>query len=418
MELVIIGGGAAGMMAALTAAEWVNGSILLLEQQSRLGRKLLSTGNGRCNLSNLNCTPQHYHGGGSAFVQPALEAFGISDTLSYFRRLGLLCRAEPSGRVYPLSDQANSVLDTLRLALEEWGVSVRTGCPVTAISRQKRGNSGFLLTTPGGIISADHVIVTAGGAAAPKLGGSKNGYQLLEGLRHRCTKLYPALVQLRTDTTYTRALKGVRTEAAVTLYRGGTTLARRSGEVQFTDYGISGPVIFELSRQAVMESDTVTLSLDLLEEVPEAELVELLTEKQRSFPCLTLDNLLTGILHNRLGRTVLRYGRRTLSQSVASLSHRDLVSIARNCKDFRLTVTGNMGLEHAQVTVGGICTDQFDPYTLESKRCPGLYAAGEVLDVDGDCGGFNLQWAWSSGHLAGLLSGNHGSCSSSAHKRT
>lgn len=403
MELVIIGGGAAGMMAALTAAEWNDGSILLLEQQNRLGRKLLATGNGRCNLSNLSCAPDRYHGGVPAFVGPALEGFGVSDTLSYFQRLGLLCRREPGGRIYPRSDQANSVLDTLRLALEGFGVEIRTECPVTGMQRTR---TGFRLAAPGGPLTADKVIVTAGGAAAPKLGGGKGGYQLLTALGHRCTPLAPALVQLRTDPTYPRSLKGVRAEATVSLLRGQDILARQQGEVQFTDYGVSGPVIFELSRAAVTEPGALTLSLDLLAEQPEGELVALLAEKQTLFPGLTLENLLTGLLHNRLGRTVIQYGGRKLTQSVGALSRRELVSIARNCKDFRLPVTGNLGLEHAQVTAGGICTDEFDPATLESRCCPGLYAAGEVLDVDGDCGGFNLQWAWSSGRLAGWL-GTH-----------
>lgn len=403
MEVAIIGGGAAGMMAALTAAEWTDSSVVLLERQSRLGRKLLATGNGRCNLSNLHCAPQHYHGRSPDFVRPALDAFGPEDTLAYFRQLGLLCRAEDSGRVYPLSDQANSVLDTLRLALDAFGVTVRTDCQVTAIAPQ---SSGFLLTTSAGTLFADKVIVTAGGAASPKLGGTRDGYQLLRSLGHRCTKLYPSLVQLRTDTTYTRALKGVRAEAAVTLKNGQAVVAQQRGEVQFTDYGVSGPVIFELSRAAVTEEGPLTLSLDLVESLSQSELVELLAEKQLLLPGLTLENLLTGVLHNRLGRTVLRYSGRKLTQSVSELSRRDLAHIARSCKAFQLEVTGNQGLEHAQVTAGGLRTDQFYPETLESRCCPGLYAAGEVLDVDGDCGGFNLQWAWSSGRLAGFLGHN------------
>lgn len=403
MEVAIIGGGAAGMMAALTAAEWTDSSVVLLERQSRLGRKLLATGNGRCNLSNLHCAPQHYHGRSPDFVRPALDAFGPEDTLACFQRLGLLCRAEDSGRVYPLSDQANSVLDTLRLALEGFGVTVRTDCQVSAIAPQ---SSGFLLTTSAGTLFADKVIVTAGGAASPKLGGTRDGYQLLRSLGHRCTKLYPSLVQLRTDTTYTRALKGVRAEAAVTLKNGQAVVTQQRGEVQFTDYGVSGPVIFELSRAAVTEEGPLTLSLDLVESLSQGELVELLAEKQQLLPGLTLENLLTGVLHNRLGRTVLRYSGRKLTQSVSELSRRDLAHIARSCKAFQLEVTGNQGLEHAQVTAGGLRTDQFYPETLESRCCPGLYAAGEVLDVDGDCGGFNLQWAWSSGRLAGFLGHN------------
>ena len=184
---------------------------------------------------------------------------------------------------------------------------------------------------------------------------------------------------------------------------GQELVAEETGQVQFTDYGVSGPVIFQLSRIAVTAEEPVTLSLDLLPNVSQTELVELLAQRQAQCPELTLENLLTGMLHNRLGRTVIRYGGRKLGDAVMDLTRKNLTAIAKNVKDFRLPVTGDQGLEHAQVTAGGLDTAQFDPATLESRRCPGFYAAGEVLDVDGDCGGFNLQWAWSSGHLAGLL---------------
>lgn len=404
MELAIIGGGAAGMMAALTAAEWVDGTVTLLERQNRLGRKLLATGNGRCNLSNLTCAPTHYHGEHPDFVRPALEAFGVTDTLAFFHQRGLLTTAEPDGKCYPRSDQANSVLDALRLALDAAGVTVRVDWPVEAIRPQKSG--GFLLTGSAGSLWADRVILTAGGAAAPKLGGTRSGYQLAKSLGHKHTRLHPSLVQLNTDPTWPRSLKGVRADAVVTLLIGKEPFARETGQVQFTEYGISGPVIFQLSRATIMAEAPVTVSLDLLPGIAQEELTELLSQRQAQCPELTLENLLTGMLHNRLGRTVIRYGGRKLSDAAWNLSRKDLVSIAKNVKDFRLPVTGDQGLEHAQVTAGGLDTTQFDPETLESRRCPGFYAAGEVLDVDGDCGGFNLQWAWSSGHLAGLLQHN------------
>ena len=388
-------------MAALTAAEWMEGTISLLERQTRLGRKLLATGNGRCNLSNLTCAPSHYHGGHPDFVRPALDAFGVTDTLAFFRQRGLLTIAEPDGKCYPYSDQANSVLDTLRLALDAAGVVVRTDWPVEAIRPGKPG--GFTLTGSAGSLWADRVILTAGGAAAPKLGGTKSGYQLAKTLGHKCTRLHPSLVQLNTDPTWPKSLKGVRADAVVKLLMGQELAAEEAGQVQFTDYGVSGPVIFQLSRLAVTADVPVLLSLDLLPHVSQEELVELLAQRQMLCPGLALENLLTGMLHNRLGRTVIRYGGRKLGDAVMDLTRKNLTAIAKNIKDFRLPVTGDQGLEHAQVTAGGLDTSQFDPETLESRRCPGLYAAGEVLDVDGDCGGFNLQWAWSSGHLAGLL---------------
>ena len=266
-----------------------------------------------------------------------------------------------------------------------------------------RKSGGFTLTGSAGSLWADRVILTAGGAAAPKLGGTKSGYQLAKTLGHKCTRLHPSLVQLNTDPTWPKSLKGVRADAVVKLLMGQELAAEEAGQVQFTDYGVSGPVIFQLSRLAVTADVPVLLSLDLLPHVSQEELVELLAQRQMLCPGLTLENLLTGMLHNRLGRTVIRYGGRKLGDAVMDLTRKNLTAIAKNIKDFRLPVTGDQGLEHAQVTAGGLDTSQFDPETLESRRCSGLYAAGEVLDVDGDCGGFNLQWAWSSGHLAGLL---------------
>ena len=397
MKVTVIGGGAAGMMAALTAAEQGN-SVVLLERQNRVGRKLLATGNGRCNLTNLNLSTGHYHGASAGFISPAMEAFGAADTLEFFQNLGLLTVAEDSGRVYPLSDQAGSVVDVLRFAVEAAGVEVRTEFDVTAVKQDK---TGFKVCSESESILTDKVIVCCGGMAGGKLGGTKSGYELLERLGHHTTKLHPALVQLKTDTTYVRSLKGVRADAAVTLKRGGTCLAESAGEVQFADYGVSGPAIFEISRSAAGEKEELSVHLDLLRNLSFAQVEEVISRRKQALPALTLENLLTGMVHNRLGRTVLRYAGYDLNLPVSALKPGDIKKIAAALGDFSLPVTGNMGFESAQVTAGGVRTDEFDPRTLESRLVPGLYAAGEVLDVDGDCGGYNLQWAWASGRLAG-----------------
>jgi len=400
MNVIVIGGGAAGMMAALTAAEGGH-TVTLLEKQDRVGRKLMATGNGRCNLSNLNLTAENYHGADRDFVKPALAALPVDATLERFRSLGLLVTAEDSGKVYPVSDQAGSVLDVLRFALDSAGVVTRTGCGVTAI-RCRRG--GFELALEGGEALRCHkLILCCGGLAAGKLGGSKSGYQLLECLGHRCTRLYPALVQLRTDPTWVRSLKGVRAQAALTLKAGEQVLARTEGEVQFTEYGVSGPAVFELSRAASTGPQGQVLELDLLHTQTPGALEQLMAVRQRTMPGLTLENLLTGTVHNRLGRTLIRAAGFDLNAPVTGLKARDRKKIEQTVRRFALPVTGNQGFEAAQVTAGGICTRDFDPETLESRLAPGLYAAGEVLDIDGDCGGYNLQWAWSSGYLAGQL---------------
>ena len=397
MRVLVIGGGAAGMMAALTAAE--NGhAVTLLERQGRVGRKLMATGNGRCNLTNHHVSPAHYHGETPDFCRHALAAFDVGSTLLYFAGLGLLTTAEDSGRVYPFSNMAGSVLDVLRFALENSGIDLRTGCVVTAI--KKKGNIFLVRTESGEEFTADRVILAAGGAAGGKVGGVMDGYQLAKGLGHHRTALYPSLVQIRTDPTYPRALKGVKAEAAVTIRRGGEVLAQNRGEVLFTEYGVSGPVIFDISRTAATGGDGLTVTLDLFPDWAPREVLDWLRQRRQSAGDREAGTLLTGALHSRLGQMVCKAAGFT-NQRAADLSDGDLRRIAAQVKGFTLPITGVCGFDQAQVTAGGLRCGEFDPHTMESRLVPGFYACGEVLDIDGDCGGYNLQWAWSSGHAAG-----------------
>ena len=399
MRVLVIGGGAAGMMAALTAAE--NGhTVTLLERQGRVGRKLMATGNGRCNLTNHHVSPAHYHGETPDFCRHALEAFDVGSTLLYFAGLGLLTTAEDSGRVYPFSNMAGSVLDVLRFALENSGIDLRTGCVVTAI--KKKGNTFLVRTESGGEFAADRVILAAGGAAGGKVGGVMDGYQLAKGLGHHRTALYPSLVQIRTDPTYPRALKGVKAEAAVTIRRDGEVLAQNRGEVLFTEYGVSGPVIFDISRAAATGGDGLTVTLDLFPDWEPREALDWLRQRRDSAGDREAGTLLTGALHSRLGQMVCKAAGFT-NQRAADLSDGDLRRIAAQAKGFALPVTGVCGFDQAQVTAGGLRCGEFDPRTMESRLVPGFYACGEVLDIDGDCGGYNLQWAWSSGRAAGAV---------------
>ncbi len=386
------------MIAALAAAER-GAQVTLVERQSRLGRKLLATGNGRCNLSNLHTEPAHYHGANPDFCRAALEAFGAAETLAWFRRLGLITAAEASGRVYPFSNQANSVLDVLRFALERPEIQIHTGCEAIRLWTRR---DGFLLKTTGGDFTARRLIVAAGGAAGGKLGGTTAGYEFLERLGHRRTPLFPALVQLVTEGAVTRALKGVRAEGTVAVLRGGQEIARSAGELQFTEYGVSGPAVFDISRIVSTGGPGLTLRLDLTPQLSESELLDILRAKRAQLPQRAAGDLLTGVVHNRLGRVLVKTVGIAESTSMEILSDSQLAAVARAVKGFSLTCAGTQGMDCAQVTAGGIETHGFDPMTLESHRVPGVFACGEVLDVDGDCGGFNLQWAWSSGRLAGL----------------
>ena len=400
MVVGIIGAGASGMAAALAAADNPHVQVELFERQARVGRKLQATGNGRCNLTNLQAGICGYHGEDPMFIQPAIEALGPVETIKWFQNLGLFTVAEESGRVYPYSDQANSVVDILRFALEKNNVHIHLGAEVKKIQYRNRV---FLVETDGETVLCDKVIVACGGIAGTKLGGSMSGYKLLAKFGHRATRLRPALVQLKCAWSGVAALKGVRANCHAQILRDGHLFSESTGELQFTELGLSGPVIFEVSRDACQGAGVWVCELDFLPHIPETELhKELIRRKQTELP---VDELLTGILHNRLGRVLTRAAGIKGNQKVSDLSDGELLAVSKAVKSFDVLLEEPLGMDSAQVTAGGVMTKDFDPKTLESRLIPGLYACGEVLDIDGDCGGYNLQWAWSSGWFAGLHAG-------------
>ena len=396
--IVVIGGGASGLMAALTAAENPENRVILLERQQRVGRKLLATGNGRCNLTNTGAAPENYHGEQAAFAEYALSRFTPQDTLDFFHRLGLMTVEEYGGRVYPLSNSANSVLDVLRFALEKAGVELRTACPARQIWRR---DGGYAVVTDEGEIACDRLIVACGGAAGAKLGGVSDGYELLKPLGHKRTALRPALTQILTAPDYPRALKGVRAQVTLRLTAGDAVLGESRGELQFTETGVSGPAAFDLSRAASLGGEGLTLHARFFP--ADADAFAHLASRREAFPDQPAAELFTGMLHNRLGRMLVKYAALDANRPIGSLTDRELQRAAKACTDFTLPVRGVEGFDNAQVTAGGIRTAGFNPETLESWFMPGLFVCGELLDIDGDCGGYNLQWAWASGRLAGRL---------------
>ena len=400
MLIAIIGGGASGMAAALAAAEDPGNRVVLLERQARLGRKLQATGNGRCNLSNLHAGREGYHGDTPGFSRFALTQFPPERTLEWFGALGLYAVAEESGRVYPYSNQANSVVDVLRFALEKPNIRVELGCEVEKIRKTAKG---FRLEWVDGALDCDRLIIACGGLAGTKLGGSMSGYKLLRSLGHRCTRLRPNLVQVKTAWGGVASLKGVRANCRAEILHEGALVRAGAGELQFTECGLSGPVMFELSRDVCQERGSWVCRLDFLPDMPEQTLLAALT--RRTGTALPASELFTGILHNRLGRVLTQAAGIPLSAPISSLREAQLAEAARMAKGLEALLTEPLGMDSAQVTAGGIVTAEFNEETMESKLCPGLFACGEVLDVDGDCGGYNLQWAWSSGRLAGINAG-------------
>ncbi len=403
MIVGIIGGGASGMAAALAAAENPNVQVILFERQARVGKKLLATGNGRCNLTNLHAADGGYHGEKPEFVKPAMEAFSPQATLQWFGGLGLVTVAEESGRVYPYSDQANSVVDILRFALEKENIQMISGFDVSKI---KKTPDGFSVENGLESYACDKVIVACGGLAGTKLGGSMAGYKLLGKLGHRCSKLRPSLVQIRTDWGGIAGLKGVRANCHVQILRDGEVFAQSTGELQLTEMGISGPVIFEISRDVCQGKGSWTARLDFLPDMDADTLYDIIYPRKETQ--LPADELLTGILHNRLGRVLTKAAGIRGGQLIRELTREELRAVCLTVKSFELNLTEPLGMDAAQVTAGGMLTEEFDENTMESRLVPGLYACGEVLDIDGDCGGYNLQWAWSSGRCAGLSAGKEG----------
>jgi predicted Rossmann fold flavoprotein len=400
MTIGIIGGGAAGMAAALAASENKDVQVILLERQARVGRKLAATGNGRCNLTNLHANEGGYHGEDAGFASFALETYNVAETLNWFRSLGLFTVAEDSGRVYPYSDQANSVVDVLRFALEKPNIRLETGFEVEKV---KKNGDVFCIEGANGTVECHKLIIACGGLAGTKLGGSMSGYKLLRSFGHKCTKLRPTLVQLKSSWPGAASLKGVRANCRAQILRNGEVFAESRGELQFTEYGLSGPVIFEISRDVCSDREEWICKLDLLPDIGETVLkTELLRRKTTNLP---VSELLTGILHNRLGRVLTKSVGISDYVPVSQLEDYEIEAVCKAVKAFEVTLTEPLGMDSAQVTAGGIVTKEFDPETMESKLVPGLYACGEVLDNDGDCGGYNLQWAWSSGRLAGAHAG-------------
>ena len=402
MIIGIIGGGASGMAAALAAAENKDAQVVLMERQARVGRKLQATGNGRCNLTNLHACEGGYYGDEPGFAAYAIGWFGPEATLNWFRSLGLFTVAEASGRVYPYSDQANSVLDVLRFALEKPNIEVKLGFEVEKV---KKTAARFRVESKEETLECDKLIIACGGLAGTKLGGTMSGYKLLRSLGHKCTKLRPTLVQLKTGWNGIAALKGVRANCHAAIYHNGQLHRESTGEIQFTEYGLSGPVMFEISRDACQGSDEWICRMDLLPEFSmEVLKEELLRRRNTSLPT---SELLTGILHNRLGRVVTQAMGISGYVPVSQLEEPEIDEVCRAVKNFEISLTEPMGMDSAQVTAGGILTKEFEETTMESRLVPGLYACGEVLDIDGDCGGYNLQWAWSSGRLAGIHAGGN-----------
>lgn len=399
MNIVIIGAGASGMAAAIQAGRNPENNITLLERQSRVGKKLMATGNGRCNLTNTGAAPENYHGSDPDFVRPVLESYPPEQVLAFFRALGLLTTQEYGGRVFPRSGHAASVVDVLRLGLNKENICLRTDAAVDYV---RKNAQGFEVTLGSEKIYADRLIVACGGCAGSKIGGTMDGYHLLKSFGHSRTALYPALTQIRTEPELPKTMKGIKVDGGLSIFKGKELLGQTQGDILFTETGISGTAVFELSRLA-SSGDGLTAKIDFFPDMKENDVYLHLKGRSATLENQEISHLFTGALQRRVGQCLIKSAKLDAAAPCCRLRDRDLRNLSKAAKCLSLPITGVSGFESAQVTHGGISTNEFDPVTLESRLVPGLFACGEVLDVDGDCGGYNLQWAWASGLTAGLL---------------
>ena len=398
MKIAIIGAGASGLTCAISTAikakeNNVDVSITIYESRDKAGRKLLATGNGRCNLMNEN--EGDYYFDNNNFSSYALNKFNVRSNLDFFASLGLYTRSDEEGRIYPLSNQATSVLDALRFSCEKYRIKIACDTEVTEIEVLSKGfkinNSEFY----------DRLVLACGGKAGVR---SFNGYDLLEQTGHAVTAVSPSLTKLEVkDKKFTKQLKGIRQKGVFTLVESEKEICREKGELLFTDYGISGIAVMQLSAFITRSKkiDSFRIYADFVSEMSFGELYNAICKFVSSNPYGRAENILSGFVAKKLGEAIIKCAGVNLSDELLTLNDKKIKLITTLMKKFTFEVTGVKGFDDAQVTAGGADTAFFNPETMESKKVRGLYCIGELLDVDGLCGGYNLHWAWSSGRLCG-----------------
>ena len=396
----IVGAGASGLAAAIAAAR-AGAQVTVIEHMDKAGKKILSTGNGRCNLTNRRMEAECFRCGQKDFPMKVIERFGLEETLGFFEGLGILIK-DRNGYLYPYSDQASSVREVLLQEAERRRVQIHLSCHIERIEERPCG--GFVLHTDQGRLSEDALILAAGSKAAPSTGSDGSGYELARQLGHSIIKPLPALVQLRCQGNMYRQMAGVRTEAGVRLLVDGELAAEDRGELQLVDYGLSGIPIFQVSRFAARALDQrrrVTVRVDFMPAWEEREAFGLLKKRASLLGYKPVSDFFTGMLNPKLAQVLIKCSGVNPSLKAGELTGKQLGRILGQLKSYEAIVMSVNPFANAQVGCGGVGTRQVDPRTMQSRIKRGLYFAGEILDVDGICGGYNLQFAWSSGVTAG-----------------
>lgn len=397
-EIIIVGGGASGLVAAIMAAREGH-KVTILEHKDKLGKKILATGNGKCNYTNLVQEKDCYRCEDSSFPSKILSCFDVNNTIDFFLHLGIYPK-DKKGYLYPYSDQATSVLNVLEMEIKRLEIRV---CLSTHVDKIHKNKSKFIIESNTGKYQSDKVILATGGCAQSNLGSDGSGYGLAKDFGHNIIKPLPALVQLVSDEKYFKTLAGVRCNVKVQLTGNKKILGEEVGEILMANYGVSGIPILQLSRYAAKALDRkekVELIIDNMPELSTVETKELLKKRLNLNNHKNIEEMLVGLLNNKLAYVLLLQGNIPVNKSCSQVTEKEVDVITNKIKSFSIPISKTQSFEQAQVSCGGVDTREINPRTLESKIVKGLYFTGELIDVDGTCGGYNLQWAWSSGVVA------------------
>ena len=396
-HVLIVGGGASGLVAAIAAARG-GAKVTVLEKKSQVGKKILATGNGRCNLTNTDQSPSHYRCSETEFPVAALAVFSHFDAIRFFGELGIFTKNK-NGYLYPYSEQAAAVVDALRMEAEHLKVKLSCNAEILGIKKEK---DRFFVETPGWTYEADALILACGSKASPE--GSGDGYAYAKSFGHTINPVLPALVQLRADKSWPKQLSGIRVDAKVSLYADGELLSEDTGEVQLTAYGLSGIPVFQVSRYASLalhQQKNVTAELAFLPMFSREQLRTFLENRARQNAYKTVESFLVGLFPQKLILVLVQRAHLPKGRLAGELEPEELERLIEAITRFEAVITGTNDFDQAQVCTGGVEIKEIMPLTMESRLVEDLYITGELLDVDGACGGYNLQWAWTSGYLAG-----------------
>jgi predicted Rossmann fold flavoprotein len=402
-DVIIIGGGPAGILCAAAikenAKEMVN--VTIVERLEKIGKKILATGNGKCNFTNKNLSPRRYNN--PKFVTPTLSKYGYKEIVEYLESIGLLSKEISEGRMYPYTESATTVLEVMRMHLNRLGVNVKTNYEVNKVVEKNGRYLVYNKNQRNYYLECDYLVFACGGASAPVLGSNGSGYGLLKPFKVKVTDIYPGLVGIKSDITTLKVLNGLRFKCNVSVYEKKTKSCVwiEYGEVQFKGDGISGIVVMEASTFMARHLGNYVINLDLMPEASLDDTIRMLNIRKELFESSEVLNLLTGMLPKMLGQVILKKASIDMNSYIKNLTKANITKIAGLIKAFPLDVKGDYGFERSQVTVGGVSLTEVDNETLEIRKMPNAYVCGEIIDVDGECGGYNMQWALASGYLVG-----------------